>query len=84
MKHHPSYTGHFVDLTNMSPFKTYVYEEQIALRYGRPPRVLAKERIAGTGWRLPYYIHGGRRILYCVEDCDEIVIAARTTALSIT
>ena len=63
-----------VDLSNDTEFKTFWTPAPTATRYGSTEKTLANHRVAGTG--LPYY-KNGKAVLYCIEECDEIVLASR-------
>ena len=63
-----------VDLSQDTEFKTFWTPGPTAARYGASEKTFANHRAAGTG--LPYY-KNGKTVLYCIEECDEIVLATR-------
>lgn len=60
--------------TTQGPLRTFMTEVQASARYGKSRKTLRNDRAAGRG--LPFYKSGGT-ILYCLEECDEIVLATR-------
>ena len=63
-----------VDTSQDIEFRTFMTAPVTAARYGDKEKTLANNRSAGRG--LPFYKQG-RTVLYCMEECDQIILASR-------